>query len=75
MKINWKVRLRSKKFLLALAALGGLIATEYGIDAGSYETYVQATLLVLVTGGIVIDPTTPKLSDSERVLKKNKGVK
>ncbi|WP_217588720.1 phage holin [Lentibacillus saliphilus] len=69
MKINWKVRLRSKKFWVALAALLGLIVSDLGLmDAGHYQTYVDAGLLVLIAGGVVADPTTAGLSDSKQAL-------
>lgn len=68
MKINWKLRLKSKKFWVALAAFIGLIATDLGIDAGAYESYVQAVLLLLIAGGVVTDPTTVGLSDSKQAL-------
>ena len=69
MKINWKVRIRSYKFWVALAALVGLIVVDLGItDAGKYEQYVQAVLLVLVAGGIITDPTVANLSDSKQAL-------
>jgi phi LC3 family holin len=67
MKINWKVRFKSYKFWVALAAFVGLIVTDLGLmDAGQYERYVQAILLVLVAGGIVTDPTVAGLSDSKQ---------
>ena len=69
MKINWKVRLKSYKFWVALLAFAGLIITDTGImDAGMYEKYVQAFLLVLVAGGIVTDMTTAGVSDSDRAM-------
>lgn len=69
MKINWKVRMRKKSFVLAVAGLVGIIAVNYfGVDAGEYETIVNAIMLVLITGGIVIDPTTSGINDSERAL-------
>lgn len=66
MKINWKVRVKSYKFWVALAALLGLIVTDLGLmDVGRYETYVQAVLLLLVAGGVITDPTVAGLSDSK----------
>jgi len=69
MKINWKVRLQSYPFWVAVFALIGLIVTDLGLmDLGHYEKYVDAILLVLVAGGIVSDPTTSGLTDSQQAL-------
>lgn len=69
MKINWKVRIKSYKFWVALFALLGLIVSDAGLmDAGTYQTYVQAILLVLVAGGIVVDPTVAGISDSRQAM-------
>jgi len=69
LKINWKVRLQSYPFWVAVFALIGLIVTDLGLmDLGHYEKYVDAILLVLVAGGIVTDPTTSGLTDSQQVL-------
>ena len=73
MKINWKARFRSKKFYVALAALVGLIVTDIGvIGIGRYETYVQAVLIVLVAGGVIVDPTTSGVSDSDQAMRYQK---
>jgi len=73
MKINWKVRLKSYKFWVALLAFVGLIVTDAGImNAGMYEKYVQAFLLVLIAGGVVADPTTAGISDSKRAMRYQK---
>ncbi|MBU5342268.1 phage holin [Caldifermentibacillus hisashii] len=69
MKINWKVRLHSYPFWVAVFALIGLIVTDLGLmDLGHYEKYVDAILLVLIAGGIVTDPTTSGLTDSQQAL-------
>lgn len=76
MKINWRVRLRSKQFFTALTALIGLIITDAGIvDAGKYELYVQTILVILVAGGVIIDPTTDGVSDSKQALTYNRPKK
>ena len=73
MKINWRVRFKSYKFWVALFALVGLIVTDLGLmDIGRYETYVQAILLVLVAGGVVVDPTVAGISDSKQALRYDK---
>ncbi|MGJ9381546.1 phage holin [Salipaludibacillus sp. CF4.18] len=78
-QINWKVRLRSYPFWVALFGFVGLIISNLGVmDIGSYEQYVQSFLLVLIAGGIVSDPTTEGYKDSKQALsytKPNKDVK
>lgn len=76
MKINWKVRLKHKPFLVSLFALMLLlvqqIAAIFGIDTTIYNA--QATelfntvLAILVLIGVVVDPTTESISDSKRAL-------
>lgn len=69
MKINWKVRVKSYPFWVALFALLGLLVTDLGLmELGHFEKYVDAILLVLAAGGIVSDPTTTGISDSKRAL-------
>ena len=76
MKINWKVRLKHKPFLVSLFALLLLlvqqVAAIFGVDTTIYNA--QATelfntvLSILVLIGVVIDPTTESISDSKRAL-------
>lgn len=76
MKINWKVRLKNKTWLLAFA--GAIVAFVYqilgmlGVVAPIAEDNVTQIigLLVnlLVALGIVQDPTTAGMSDSNEVL-------
>ena len=76
MKINWKVRLKNKTWLLAFA--GAIVAFVYqilgmlGVVAPIAEDNVTQVigLLVnlLVALGIVQDPTTAGMSDSNEVL-------
>ena len=76
MKINWKVRLQHKPFLVALFALLLLlvqqVASVFGIDTTIYNE--QATelfntvLAILVLIGVVVDPTTVGTSDSKQAL-------
>lgn len=82
MKINWKLRLKSKKFWVtiipAIAIVIQTAATLFEIDLDLSHTVatlvdlVNAVFVVLIIGGIVIDPTTPGIGDSERVLEKDK---
>lgn len=85
MKINWKVRLLSKKFWLAIVPaillLVQAIATPFGYKWDFANLGVQLTgiinaaFAVLSILGVVTDPTTDGLSDSERALTYKKGTK
>lgn len=80
MKINWKVRIKHKPFLLAMFALALLLVQQaaalFGVDTTIYNE--QATelfntvLAVLVGIGVVVDPTTNGTSDSAKALGYNK---
>ena len=73
MKINWKLRLKSYPFWVALFGFIGLIVADTGLlEVGQYKHYVDAILLILVASGVVSDPTTKGMSDSQRVLNKNR---
>ena len=78
MGINWKVRIKNKNFWLALIPTLALIATTvasvfgYTIDldtlVGKIQAVVNAIFALLVILGIVVDPTTAGVSDSERAM-------
>ena len=77
--INWKVRLKNKAFLVSVFASLLLIAQEVSKLVGyeiplqmteQAETIFNAILSVLVLSGIVVDPTTEGVQDSEQVLNK-----
>lgn len=78
MKINWGVRIRNKSFwtalIPALALLGQAVAAlfSFTIDltelSGKLLAVVDAVFAVLVILGIVTDPTTKGIGDSERAL-------
>ena len=69
MKINWKVRLQSYAFWVSLfGLLGLLLPTLFDIDLGKYQAVTQAVLGLLVAIGVVTDPTTKGLSDSQQAL-------
>lgn len=81
MKINWKVRLHHKPFLVGAFSLLLLliqqIAALFGFDTTIYNEQVtdifNTVLALFVLFGVVSDPTTPGLNDSERALKYNKS--
>ncbi|MGG2053665.1 phage holin [Lysinibacillus pakistanensis] len=77
MKINWKIRLQHKPFLLALFSLILLLAQQvaaiFGYDLTSamseqLTSILNIVLSILVLMGVVIDPTTRGTKDSERAL-------
>lgn len=78
MKINWGVRIRNKNFwtalIPALALLGQAVAALFGftIDlttlTGKLLGVVDAVFAVLVILGIVTDPTTKGIGDSDRAM-------
>ncbi|MDQ0221972.1 phage holin [Streptococcus moroccensis] len=78
MNINWTVRLKNKNFWLtivpALALALQAILKVFGMDFDFGETVnnllvvVNTVFAVLAILGVVNDPTTAGLSDSERAL-------
>lgn len=69
MKINWRVRLRSYPFWVALFGFIGLLVNNSGLlDLDEYNKYVDAFMLVLLAGGVIADPTTYGFSDSLLVM-------
>lgn len=76
MKINWKVRIRNKTWLASLMAL--VVTFVYNLLAmleiapAVTEDWVMgiiSTVLTLLTAlGVLIDPTTQGVQDSERAL-------
>lgn len=78
MKINWKVRIKNKNFWLtvipALLLLVQVVLAVFGvtIDIGEIGNkliaVVNAAFGVLAILGIVTDPTTKGVSDSEQAM-------
>ena len=76
--INWKVRIKNPAFWMSLIAAVGLAAQTvaevfgYTIDlsttVGKLQAVVRAVFTVLAIMGIVNDPTTSGVGDSERAL-------
>lgn len=77
-KINWSVRLKNKNFWLALvpalALLAQAFANIFNLTLDFSDTvdkilvFINVLFAFLVLVGIVNDPTTAGLSDSERAL-------
>ena len=76
MKINWKVRLRNKPWLMSIIALiitfvYDLLAMLEIVPAVTEDwlmSIVQTVLTLLTALGVVIDPTTQGMGDSERAM-------
>lgn len=76
MKINWKVRFFHKPFLTSLFALVLMlvkeIATLFGFDTTIYNdqltSILNTILAIFVLLGIIIDPTTEGMTDSNQAL-------
>ena len=76
MKINWKVRLRNRTWVASLLALVvtffyNMLAAFDVVPAVTEEWVmgIISTVLTLLTAlGVLIDPTTPGASDSERAM-------
>ena len=78
MKINWTVRLKNKNFWLAIIPavllLIQVVASVFGfkMDMGDMGNkllaVVNAVFTVLAILGVINDPTTESMSDSEQAL-------
>ena len=78
MKINWRVRIKNKNFWItfipAFLLLVQVVASVFGftLDLGDLGNkllaVVNAAFVVLSILGIVTDPTTKGISDSEQAL-------
>ena len=79
MNINWRVRLVNKQFWVsvipALALVAQAVAALLGWEldlttlVGRVLTVVDAVFALLVILGIVVDPTTAGVGDSERAMR------
>ena len=76
MKINWTVRFKNKTFLAALLALVvsfvydmlALFGIVPGVDESVVMTLCNTVLTLLVGVGVLADPSTKGLVDSERAM-------
>ena len=67
--INWKLRFKNKATLLAIAGTLILLAQQLGLKLpDNIEDVVNTVLTLLVLLGVVNDPTTAVLKDSETAL-------
>lgn len=78
MSINWKVRIKNKSFWLALIPAVLLLVQvcaapfgyewDFGVLNAQLAAIVNALFAVLAILGIVADPTTAGVGDSEQAL-------
>lgn len=67
--INWKLRLKRADFWLSLVGLLTLLAQQLGLEVPGHISGIFNTLISLaVLVGLVTDPTTAGLADSERAM-------
>ncbi len=69
-KINWRVRLRNKTFWLTLVPLLVLLSQQLGLNwvPENWESIFGTVMAILTVVGIINDPTTAGLKDSEQAL-------
>lgn len=76
MNINWKVRLRNKTWLLAMLAaivafvyqILGICEVVPAIGQDQITQLVAIIINILVALGIVVDPTTTGVTDSQQAM-------
>lgn len=79
MKINWKIRIQSKVFVISLLGLIFLLAQQvlgifginwdYTVINDQLTQVINTIFLILALVGVVKDPTTTGIEDSEQALK------
>lgn len=79
-KFNWEVRVKSKKFWItfipAALFLANLVLGWFGIGFDLEQVndelmkLIESVFGILVIIGMVVDPTTPGVGDSDNALKK-----
>lgn len=79
-KINWEVRIKSKMFWLAAVPAFLLLAQTIGAPFGykwdfvvlnqQLAAIINAAFGLLAIIGVVVDPTTAGIKDSQRVMEK-----
>ena len=74
MKINWTVRIRNKAFWLAIIPATLLLVQQiasvcgYTVELSGIEDIVGTALAILAMMGVINDPTTKGVSDSDRAM-------
>lgn len=68
--INFKLRLKNKATLVALISAVFLMLQQFGLEIPhNIQEGVNTFVAILVILGIVTDPTTKGIADSERALR------
>ena len=76
MKLNWKARFKNKTFVISFITLIvafvyqmlGLFGIVPSISESSIVNVVTIVINILATFGVLVDPTTNGVSDSDRAL-------
>ena len=70
MKINWRVRLRNKTFWLTLVPSLVLLTQQVGLNwvPENWESIFSTVMAILTVVGVINDPTTAGITDSEQAL-------
>ena len=76
MKINWKARFKNKTFVITFVTLIitlvyqilGMFNVVPSVSEDAVMNIVTMLVNVLATIGVLVDPTTDGMSDSERAL-------
>lgn len=67
--VNFKLRLQNKATLVALISLAFYMLQQFGLDIpDNIKSGVNTLIAILVGLGIVTDPTTKGIADSNRAL-------
>lgn len=80
MKINWKVRMQHKQFWVSLIALllvlanqiAGIFMLDITLISEQITGVSETVLMILALMGIIIDPTTSGVNDSDNAMKYSK---
>lgn len=80
MKINWKVRLKQPAFWIAtipvvitfVYSILALVGVVPSVTEGAVQNLFLTLVSVLAQFGIVVDPTTKGISDSDRAMNYDK---
>ena len=69
-KINWRIRLRNKTFWLTLVPLLVLLTQQLGLNwvPENWESIFTTVMTISTVVGIINDPTTAGIKDSEQAL-------
>ena len=69
-RINWKKRFSNKLFLMSLISTILLLITQLGLFPipPDFEAIVNSILTLLALGGVLTDPTTDSMWDSDMAL-------